>query len=81
LAKFEGFPTKKLEVVRSTATLYSKLSAIVNHLNTWQLATPLSQQLDKVTSYFDKVNEASFIFAICKSYYLVTARSWFQETR
>jgi len=55
LAKFEGFPTKKLEVVRSTATLYSKLSAIVNHLNTWQLATPLSQQLDKVTSYFDKI--------------------------
>eukprot|EP00253_Pinus_taeda_P012990 PITA_12990 len=67
LAKFEGFPTKKLEVIRATSTLHSKLSAIVNHLNTWQVAPPLSRQLDKVTSYFDKVNEANFIFAICKS--------------
>eukprot|EP01018_Ginkgo_biloba_P022435 Gb_27159 [translate_table: standard] len=55
LARFEGFPTKKLEVIRAAATLYSKLSAIANHLESWEVVSPLSRQLDKVTCYFDKI--------------------------
>jgi len=55
LARFENFPTKKLEVVRAAATLYSKLSSIADRLNTWQVVAPLSRQLDKVTCYFDKI--------------------------
>lgn len=55
LARFEGFPTKKLEVVRAAATLYTKLSSIADHLNTLQVVAPLSRQLDRVTCYFDKI--------------------------
>ncbi|KAH9290154.1 hypothetical protein KI387_034271, partial [Taxus chinensis] len=55
LARFEGFPTKKLETVRSAAALYSKLSAVADHLATWKVVSPLSRQLDKVTCYFDKI--------------------------
>jgi hypothetical protein len=55
LARFESFPTKKLEVVRAAATLYSKLSSIADHLSTLQVVPPLSRQLDKVTCYFDKI--------------------------
>ena len=82
MARFEGFPTKKLEVVRAAATLYSKLSSIADHLNTFQVVPPLSQQLDKVICYFDKVNDANLFYVLCKSsYLLITLSSWFHEIK
>jgi hypothetical protein len=55
LARFEGFPSKKLGSLRMAAALYSKLDGAVSTLKGWKLATPVSQQLDKVESYFNKV--------------------------
>jgi len=81
LARFEGFPTKKLEVVRAAETLYSKLSSIADHLNTFQVVPPLSQQLDKVICYFDKVNDANLFYVLCKYSYLITLSSWFHEIK
>ncbi|XP_050217035.1 uncharacterized protein At4g04980-like isoform X2 [Mercurialis annua] len=55
LAKFEGFPTKKLETLRTAASLYSKLDSIATTLRTWEMITPLSKHIDKVDCYFSKV--------------------------
>jgi len=56
LARFEGFPTKKLESLRIAAALYIKLEGIVTTLQNWKIMSPLNQLLDKVESYFNKVN-------------------------
>lgn len=56
LARFEGFPTKKLESLRTAAALYLKLKGIVTTLEKWKVMPPLGQVLDKVDSYFNKVN-------------------------
>lgn len=56
LARFEGFPTKKLESLRIAAALYIKLERIVTTLQNWKIVSPLNQLLDKVESYFNKVN-------------------------
>lgn len=37
------------------AALFSKLDCIVSTLKGWKLTTPVSQQLDKVEGYFNKV--------------------------
>jgi len=42
LARFEGFPSKKLESLRMASALYSKLDGIVSKLKGWKLAAPLS---------------------------------------
>jgi len=55
LARFEGFPTKKLESLRMASALYSKLDGTVSKLKGWKLAAPLSNQLDRVEGYFNKV--------------------------
>ncbi|XP_017221202.1 uncharacterized protein At4g04980 [Daucus carota subsp. sativus] len=55
LARFEDFPTKKLEAVRMAAALYSKLEGIVNTLQNWKIVSPLNQLLDKVENYFSKI--------------------------
>ncbi|KAJ9182458.1 hypothetical protein P3X46_006453 [Hevea brasiliensis] len=55
LAKFEGFPTKKLETLRTAAALYSKLETIVTTLKNWEIVPPLVKLLDKVEHYFRKV--------------------------
>lgn len=55
LARFEGFPTKKLEALRMAAALYSKLDSVVTNLEGWKVVAPLGQLLDKVESYFNKV--------------------------
>eukprot|EP00252_Welwitschia_mirabilis_P008225 TRINITY_DN19964_c0_g2_i1.p1 TRINITY_DN19964_c0_g2~~TRINITY_DN19964_c0_g2_i1.p1 ORF type:complete len:719 (+),score=165.02 TRINITY_DN19964_c0_g2_i1:221-2158(+) len=57
LARFEGFPTKKLEVIRSAATLYSKLRKMATELKTWKVEPPISNQLDAITKYFEKVKK------------------------
>jgi hypothetical protein len=56
LARFEGFPTKKLESLRTATALYSKLEGIATTLENWKVMPPLGQLLDKVDSYFNKVN-------------------------
>jgi len=55
LARFEGFPTKKLESLRIAAALYIKLEGIVTTLQNWKIMSPLNQLLDKVESYFNKI--------------------------
>ncbi|XP_031484236.1 uncharacterized protein At4g04980-like isoform X2 [Nymphaea colorata] len=55
LSKFEGFPTKKLETLRTASALYTRLDAIVKNLEGWKLVSPLSQQLNRIESYFDKI--------------------------
>ncbi|TVU27809.1 hypothetical protein EJB05_19310 [Eragrostis curvula] len=57
LSRFEGFPSKKLESLRMAAALYSKLDGAVSTLKGWKLATPLSQQLDKIEGYFNKIKD------------------------
>ena len=55
LARFEGFPMKKLEALRMAAALYLKLDAIVVNLQNWKPVVPLGQLLDKAEKYFNKV--------------------------
>lgn len=55
LARFEGFPTKKLEALRTAAALYLKLDTIVYQLQNWKFFSPAGQLLDRVESYFTKV--------------------------
>lgn len=62
LPKFEGFPLKKLESLRVAAALYLKLKGILNDLQNWKVELPLEQLLNKVESYFDKVNSFSLLW-------------------
>lgn len=55
LARFEGFPVKKLETLRIAMALYKKLDAIVVELHNFKIEPPLGQLLDKVERYFNKV--------------------------
>lgn len=55
LARFEGFPIKKLESLRTAAALYLKLEGISTSLENWKVTPPLGQLLDKVDSYFNKI--------------------------
>ncbi|KAK2631795.1 hypothetical protein EUGRSUZ_L02437 [Eucalyptus grandis] len=55
LARFEGFPTKKLESLRTAAALYSKLNSIIVELHNYKIVPPLGKLLDKVQCYFNKI--------------------------
>ncbi|XP_019068306.1 uncharacterized protein At4g04980-like [Solanum lycopersicum] len=55
LARFEDFPCKKLEALRTAATLYSKLDSIVSTLQNWQPASPVGQHLARAERYFNKI--------------------------
>ncbi|KAL1537506.1 hypothetical protein AAHA92_30012 [Salvia divinorum] len=55
LAKFEEFPSKKLEAIRMSASLHLKLDAIVTTLQNWQLLAPVGKLLDKTDGYFSKI--------------------------
>ncbi|KAK2644124.1 hypothetical protein Ddye_019319 [Dipteronia dyeriana] len=55
LARFEGFPSKKLQAMRTAAALYSKLNAIVIELQNWKIVAPLGKLLDKIEHYFNKI--------------------------
>lgn len=55
LSRFEDFPSKKLEMLRSAAALYSKLDGIATNLESWKIEVPLARQLEKVECYFNKV--------------------------
>nr|GMD09038.1 formin-like protein 12 [Ipomoea batatas] len=55
LARFEDFPTKKLEALRMAATLYSKLDDIASTLQNWPIASPFGQLLDRAEGYISKI--------------------------
>ncbi|KAI9395843.1 hypothetical protein POPTR_004G038400v4 [Populus trichocarpa] len=55
LARFEGFPQKKLEALRTAAALGSKLNGVVAELKNWKVEPPLGQLLDKTERYFNKI--------------------------
>ncbi|WJX26582.1 hypothetical protein P8452_15484 [Trifolium repens] len=55
LSRFEGFPSKKLEAIRMAAALYNKLDSILNELQNLNIVTPVTQFLDKVERYFNKI--------------------------
>ncbi|XP_062165585.1 uncharacterized protein At4g04980-like isoform X2 [Alnus glutinosa] len=57
LAKYEDFPTKKLEALRTAAALYSKLDTIATNLKELQIVAPLDQLFNKVESYFSKIKK------------------------
>ena len=56
LARFEGFPQKKLEALRTAAALGSKLNGVVSELTNWKVEPPIGQLLDKTERYFNKVD-------------------------
>ncbi|GAV66162.1 hypothetical protein CFOL_v3_09672, partial [Cephalotus follicularis] len=55
LAKFEDFPTKKLETLRTATALYIKLDTIVTELKKWDIKPPLGPLFFKVENYLSKV--------------------------
>lgn len=55
LARFEDFPTKKLETLRTASALYLKLEETIKNLQNWKVVPPLGQLLDKVEAFFNKV--------------------------
>ncbi|ERN03348.1 uncharacterized protein At4g04980 [Amborella trichopoda] len=55
LARFEGFPTKKLETLRTASALYSRLNSIATSLESWEPVAPTARQLDRVESFFNKI--------------------------
>ncbi|MFS8026425.1 putative protein CHUP1 [Helianthus anomalus] len=55
LARFEDFPSKKLEGLRMAAALYAKLDAIATTLQNWKIESPVNQLIDKVENYFNKI--------------------------
>lgn len=57
LARFEDFPSKKLEALRMAAALFTKLDNIATTLKNWEIESPVNQLLVKVENYFNKVPE------------------------
>ncbi|KAK8629402.1 hypothetical protein V6N13_078244 [Hibiscus sabdariffa] len=57
LAKFEGFPGKKLEALRTAAALYLKLESMVTELQNMKIEPPLTQLPEKVERCFDKIKK------------------------
>ncbi|CDP14495.1 unnamed protein product [Coffea canephora] len=57
LARFEDFPTKKLEALRMAAALYSKLDTIITTLKNWQIESPVGPVIDKIEKYFSKIKQ------------------------
>ncbi|AES63765.2 hydroxyproline-rich glycoprotein family protein, putative [Medicago truncatula] len=55
LSRFEGFPSKKLEAIRMAAALFNKLDSILNELQNVNIVTPVTQVLDKIERYFNKI--------------------------
>ncbi|XVE51290.1 hypothetical protein DITRI_Ditri02bG0028200 [Diplodiscus trichospermus] len=55
LSRFEGFPTKKLEAIRTASALYSKLDSMLSELQNWKTEPSLHKHLDKAERYFSKI--------------------------
>ncbi|KAL9682535.1 hypothetical protein QQ045_014336 [Rhodiola kirilowii] len=54
LARFEGFPSKKLETLRMAAALFATLERMAKTLENWKVDCPLGQQLQRVETHFTK---------------------------
>ncbi|KAK8612615.1 hypothetical protein V6N13_092726 [Hibiscus sabdariffa] len=57
LARFEGFPGKKLEAIRIAAALYLKLESMLSEVQNMKIESPLTQLLEKVERSFDKIKK------------------------
>ncbi|KAE8686283.1 hypothetical protein F3Y22_tig00111070pilonHSYRG00111 [Hibiscus syriacus] len=57
LARFEGFPGKKLEAIRKTTALYLKLESMLTELQNMNIELPLTQLYEKDERYFDKIKK------------------------
>lgn len=57
LARFEGFPGKKLEALRTASALYSKLESMLNELENCKIEPPLGQLLERVERCFDRIKK------------------------
>ncbi|KAI5066848.1 hypothetical protein GOP47_0017376 [Adiantum capillus-veneris] len=55
LARFEGFPIKKLETVRAASSLFLRMSSLAHQIENWRVEPPMSENLDKITNFFEKV--------------------------
>ncbi|KAI5074807.1 hypothetical protein GOP47_0011027 [Adiantum capillus-veneris] len=55
LARFPGFPIRKLETIRAAASLHLRLTCLMEQSKNWVVEPPLSEQLEKVVTFFDKV--------------------------
>ncbi|KAL1222863.1 hypothetical protein V5N11_022166 [Cardamine amara subsp. amara] len=55
LARCEGFPHNKLEVIRMAAALYSKLQGMIKELKNWKIESPANQLFDKTERFFTKI--------------------------
>ncbi|KAH1048581.1 hypothetical protein J1N35_039365 [Gossypium stocksii] len=55
LTRFEGFPTKKLEALRTASGIYLKLESMITVLQNWKIEPPLADLLNKVDRYFNKI--------------------------
>ncbi|KAI3718876.1 hypothetical protein L6452_19761 [Arctium lappa] len=57
LARFEDFPSKKLEGLRMAAALYAKLDDIATTLQNWKIESPVNELTEKVEKYFNKIKQ------------------------
>uniref|UniRef100_A0A1J3JZZ8 Uncharacterized protein n=1 Tax=Noccaea caerulescens TaxID=107243 RepID=A0A1J3JZZ8_NOCCA len=58
LARCEGgFPQKKLEVIRMTVALYTKLQGMIHELKNWKIQSPANNLLDKTERFFAKITK------------------------
>uniref|UniRef100_A0A7N0T913 Uncharacterized protein n=1 Tax=Kalanchoe fedtschenkoi TaxID=63787 RepID=A0A7N0T913_KALFE len=55
LARFEGFPSRKLETLRMAAALFAKLEGMITTLENTKVERPLGQLLQRVETYLTKV--------------------------
>lgn len=55
LARFDGFPVRKLETLRAAASLHLRLTFLMEQTENWVVKPPLLDHLDKFVAFFDKV--------------------------
>ncbi|GAQ86624.1 hypothetical protein KFL_003000170 [Klebsormidium nitens] len=57
LARFEGFPSRKLETIRMAASLHSRLAGTAKDLEQWKVAGGAYEELERAIKYFDKMKK------------------------
>lgn len=55
LARFEGFPSRKLETIRMAASLHLRLAGMRRDLEQWKVTGGAYEELERAIKYFDKV--------------------------
>eukprot|EP00899_Mesostigma_viride_P021569 jgi/Mesvir1/29413/Mv22999-RA.1 len=54
LSHFEGFPSKKLDILRMGAATHEKLVSLCEEMDTWTVQGQVEEQLDRIGPFFDK---------------------------